>query len=60
MLVAHGFIKDDCARYFLPVPLLVNNQWYSIDKMNPGVIIKIMSKKEYKHFELRIGMITLS
>lgn len=41
LLVAHDFIEDDNMDYFIPVPLKYKGQWYSIDKENPGVIIKI-------------------
>ena len=42
MFVAHDFIEDDNMNYFLPFPLEVDGQWYSYDKDNPGVIIKIL------------------
>lgn len=41
LLVAHDFIEDDNMDYFIPMPLKYKGQWYSIDKENPGVIIKI-------------------
>jgi hypothetical protein len=28
--------------YFIPVPYKRDNKWYSYDKENPGVYIKIM------------------
>lgn len=42
MFVAHDFIEDDSMNYFLPFPLEIEGQWYSYDKENPGVIIKIL------------------
>jgi len=42
LLTAHGFIEDDNMDYFIPVPMRLNGQWYSIDKENPGVWIKIL------------------
>jgi hypothetical protein len=40
-MVAHDFIEDDDMSHFLPVPLKINGQWYSIDPDKPGVYIKI-------------------
>lgn len=41
MFVAHEFIPEDDMDNFLPFPLKLNNTWYSYDKENPGVYIKI-------------------
>jgi hypothetical protein len=41
LMVAHGIIEDDNMNYFLPYPLKINNQAYSVDKNNPGVYVKI-------------------
>lgn len=41
LLVAHNIIEDDNMNYFLPYPLKINNQAYTIDKKNPGVYVKI-------------------
>lgn len=41
LLVAHGVIEDDCMDYFVPIPLEIEGQWYSIDKDNAGVIIEV-------------------
>jgi len=43
LLVAHGFIKDDNMDYFIPIPMRLNGQWYSVDKENPGVWVKIVT-----------------
>lgn len=43
LMVAHDFIEDDCMKYFLPYPLKINGEAYSIDKTNPGVYIRIDS-----------------
>lgn len=43
LLVAHGFIEDDDMSNFIPVPLKVNGKFYSIDKENPGVYLKIFN-----------------
>lgn len=41
LMVAHDFIEDDDMDCFIPVPLKKNGRWYSYDKENPGVYIKI-------------------
>ena len=41
LLVAHNIIHDDNMNYFLPYPLKINNQAYTLDKENPGVYILI-------------------
>lgn len=45
LLVAHDFIEDDNMDYFIPVPFKMNKQWYSYDKENPGVYLKIYNKQ---------------
>lgn len=41
LMVAHGFIEDDDMDHFIPVPLKKNGKWYTYNKDNPGVYIKI-------------------
>ena len=41
LMVAHDYIEDDDMDHFLPVPLKLKGKWYSVDKDNPGVYIKI-------------------
>lgn len=41
LFVAHNFIEDDNMDYFIPYAFKINNQFYSIDKENPGVYIEI-------------------
>jgi hypothetical protein len=41
LLVAHDIIEDDNMDYFLPYPLEINNQYYTVDKENCGVYIQI-------------------
>jgi predicted metallo-beta-lactamase superfamily hydrolase len=41
LLVAHNFIEDDDMDHFIPMPFKVKGEWYSYDKENPGVWIKI-------------------
>lgn len=49
---AHGFIEDDNVKHVFPIPMTIegelptiknirNKDWYSVDKENPGVYIKI-------------------
>lgn len=42
LLVAHDMIEDDCCRILLPFPLEMNNRFYTVDKENPGVYLKIL------------------
>lgn len=42
LLVAHNFIEDDSMDYFLPFPLKIEGNYYSYNKEEPGVIIKIL------------------
>ena len=42
LMVAHDFIPDDNMDYFLPFPLKIKGNYYSYDKDNPGVMIKIL------------------
>ena len=41
LLVAHGIIEDDNMDYFIPYAFKMNEQYYTIDKENPGVYIKL-------------------
>jgi hypothetical protein len=41
LMVAHDFIPDDDMDYFIPKPFKVKGNWYSYNKENPGVYIKI-------------------
>ena len=41
LLVAHDIIEDDNMNYFLPYPLKIGGNAYTVDKDNPGVYIKI-------------------
>jgi hypothetical protein len=49
---AHDFIEDDNVKYMFPIPMTIDGElptrenirdceWYSVDKHNPGVYIKI-------------------
>lgn len=45
LMVKFGWIEDDNMDYLIPVPLLVNDKWYSWDKDNPGVLIRVLNKE---------------
>lgn len=42
LLTAHEYIEDDNATCIIPAFFRINNQWYSVDKENPGVWLKIL------------------
>lgn len=42
LMVAHDFIEDDSMRYVLPFPLEIDGKYFSFNKDNPGVVIKIL------------------
>jgi len=42
LLVAFDIIPDDNMDYFFPVPLDIGGRYYSYNKENPGVIIKVI------------------
>jgi hypothetical protein len=46
LMVAHEIIEDDNMRYFLPYPLKINGDAYTVDKENPGVYIHIGDVRE--------------
>jgi hypothetical protein len=41
LLVAHRIIEDDNMNYLIPFPMKVDEKWYSYNKDNPGVLIRI-------------------
>jgi len=41
LLTAHGIIEDDNMDYFIPYAFKMNNKFYTIDKDNPGVYLRI-------------------
>ena len=43
LMTAFDIIPDDSTEYVLPFPLQINNKWWSFDKENPGVIIKVLN-----------------
>ena len=42
LIVAHDVLEDDNMDYFIPFVLKIDNKFYSVDKNNPGVWIKII------------------
>lgn len=40
LMVEAGWLEDDDMDHFLPVPLQINGNWYSLDKEAPGVILQ--------------------
>ena len=41
LLVAHGIIEEDNMDVFIPYAFKMNNEYYTLDKENPGVYLKI-------------------
>lgn len=41
LLTAHGIIEDDNMDYFIPYAFKMNDKYYTIDKENPGVYLRI-------------------
>ena len=44
--VKYEYIDDDNADEMIPFPLSLDKKWYTYDKENPGVYIKIIKNKE--------------
>jgi hypothetical protein len=42
LFTAYNVWEDDNMDYFLPFPLEINGTFYTFDKINPGVFIKIL------------------
>jgi hypothetical protein len=38
----YGYIDDDNCDEIMPFPLNIDGQWYTYDKVNPGVYVKIL------------------
>jgi hypothetical protein len=49
LLVAHNIIPDDNMDYLIPMPMKLDNRWYSYDKDNPGVILDILNPNIIKN-----------
>lgn len=46
LMTAMDIIPDDSVEYLLPFPLQINGEYYSYNKENPGVIIKILNNEQ--------------
>lgn len=44
LMVAHDFLEDDNMDYLIPMPYKKKGKWYSYNKDNPGVYIKVLTK----------------
>ena len=42
LMVAFDIIEDDNMDCILPFPMQMNGNWYSVDKLNPGVYIAVL------------------
>jgi len=45
-MVKYGWLEDDNITKMIPLPLLKNQTFFSYDKKNPGVYIKIIHKNK--------------
>lgn len=43
LLVAHNILPDDDMDTVMPIPLKIKGQWYSYDKIKPGVYLDILN-----------------
>jgi len=50
LLQAHGIIEDDDATHLIPVPMEIDGEYFSVDKENPGIYLKVLngSTKTFK------------
>lgn len=44
LMVAHDFIEDDDMDWFIPMPMMIGEKWYTYDKENPGVFLKVLKR----------------
>ena len=40
---AHGVIEDDRAEFLIPIAMKMQGEYYSLDKENPGIYLKILN-----------------
>ena len=45
LLQAHDIIEDDSAEYLVPVPMKIDDNYYSVDKDKPGIYLKVLNGK---------------
>jgi hypothetical protein len=43
-MTAYDIIEDDNMNCLIPFPIMVNDRWFSYDKENPGVLIKVINE----------------
>lgn len=48
LMTAFDIIEDDNMDYFYAVPMLIEGEWYSYNKENPGVYIKLVNNEYIK------------
>ena len=46
LMTAYDIIEDDNMNCLIPIPMKINDKWFSYDKENPGVIIKVLNNNE--------------
>lgn len=44
LMTAYDIIEDDNMNCLIPFPIMVNDRWFSYDKENPGVLIKVINE----------------
>lgn len=53
LLSAHHIIEDDNMKCVFPAPFKINGNWYSIDKENPGVWLKILNPDDFVDIKIK-------
>jgi len=48
LLTAHDIIPDDSMTHLIPVPVQMNNSWYTVNKKEAGVYLSILNHFEYE------------
>lgn len=46
LMTAHDFIEDDNMDYLIPIPMAINEKWYTYDKDCPGTYLKVLNNEE--------------
>lgn len=46
LMVAHDFIEDDNMNWLIPFPLANKMDWFSYNKENPGVWVKLLKERD--------------
>ena len=45
-MTAYDIIEDDNMNCLIPIPMKINDKWFSYNKENPAVIIKVLNNNE--------------